>query len=264
MTRDPGRSRLALVGAAHHGLPRHPGGARERARARGRDERVGAPARPPERDRAADRRRRHGLRGRARAREGRAARPARARGHRRARPDVGGTFELESQPGGPTTLKLTLPRWEPLTTDRADLGSLGGVPDREDRLARLPATARKDKGGSRLLRLFPLPPHWCRRPVADPGGASAQEDVCRLRQLRDALAERVRLVGVVPYLALNAVDAIVVRSRLALLCSVLFGLALVRLVLVVLGLVLLRLRLGLRRDALAEGVRLVRVLPYSF
>jgi len=28
---------------------------------------------------------------------------------------VGGTFELESKPGGPTTLKLTLPRWEPLT-----------------------------------------------------------------------------------------------------------------------------------------------------
>jgi signal transduction histidine kinase len=27
---------------------------------------------------------------------------------------VGGTFELQSQPGGPTTLKLTLPRWEPL------------------------------------------------------------------------------------------------------------------------------------------------------
>jgi signal transduction histidine kinase len=27
---------------------------------------------------------------------------------------VGGTFELESRPGGPTTLKLTLPRWEPL------------------------------------------------------------------------------------------------------------------------------------------------------
>ena len=27
---------------------------------------------------------------------------------------VGGTFELESHPGGPTTLKLTLPRWEPL------------------------------------------------------------------------------------------------------------------------------------------------------
>ncbi len=27
---------------------------------------------------------------------------------------VGGTFELESAPGGPTTLKLTLPRWEPL------------------------------------------------------------------------------------------------------------------------------------------------------
>jgi signal transduction histidine kinase len=27
---------------------------------------------------------------------------------------VGGTFELESQPGGPTSLKLTLPRWEPL------------------------------------------------------------------------------------------------------------------------------------------------------
>lgn len=28
---------------------------------------------------------------------------------------AGGTFELQSQPGGPTTLKLTLPRWEPLT-----------------------------------------------------------------------------------------------------------------------------------------------------
>jgi len=28
---------------------------------------------------------------------------------------LGGTFELQSVPGGPTTLKLTLPRWEPLT-----------------------------------------------------------------------------------------------------------------------------------------------------
>ncbi len=28
---------------------------------------------------------------------------------------VGGTFELQSHPGGPTTLKITLPRWEPLT-----------------------------------------------------------------------------------------------------------------------------------------------------
>ncbi len=27
---------------------------------------------------------------------------------------VGGTFELDSAPGGPTTLKLTLPRWEPM------------------------------------------------------------------------------------------------------------------------------------------------------
>ena len=27
---------------------------------------------------------------------------------------VGGTFELQSRPGGPTTLKITLPRWEPL------------------------------------------------------------------------------------------------------------------------------------------------------
>jgi signal transduction histidine kinase len=29
---------------------------------------------------------------------------------------VGGTFELQSRPGGPTTLKMTLPRWEPLAT----------------------------------------------------------------------------------------------------------------------------------------------------
>jgi signal transduction histidine kinase len=29
---------------------------------------------------------------------------------------VGGSFELESQPGGPTSLKITLPRWEPPTS----------------------------------------------------------------------------------------------------------------------------------------------------
>ena len=29
---------------------------------------------------------------------------------------VGGTFELDSRPGGPTMLKLTLPRWEPLSS----------------------------------------------------------------------------------------------------------------------------------------------------
>lgn len=28
---------------------------------------------------------------------------------------LGGTFEIESAPGGPTTLRFTLPRWEPLT-----------------------------------------------------------------------------------------------------------------------------------------------------
>jgi signal transduction histidine kinase len=27
---------------------------------------------------------------------------------------LGGTFEIESAPGGPTTLTVTLPRWEPL------------------------------------------------------------------------------------------------------------------------------------------------------
>jgi signal transduction histidine kinase len=29
---------------------------------------------------------------------------------------LGGTFDVESRPGGPTTLKFTLPRWEPLLT----------------------------------------------------------------------------------------------------------------------------------------------------
>ena len=29
---------------------------------------------------------------------------------------LGGTFDVESRPGGPTTLKFTLPRWEPLVT----------------------------------------------------------------------------------------------------------------------------------------------------
>jgi signal transduction histidine kinase len=27
---------------------------------------------------------------------------------------LGGSFEIESAPGGPTTLAVTLPRWEPL------------------------------------------------------------------------------------------------------------------------------------------------------
>jgi signal transduction histidine kinase len=27
---------------------------------------------------------------------------------------LGGTFRVESSPGGPTSLKFTLPRWEPL------------------------------------------------------------------------------------------------------------------------------------------------------
>ena len=83
--RDPRRSRLALLRAAHHRVPRDPGGARERARARERDDRLGPRARAPKRDRAPDRRRRDGVRGRARAREGGAARPPRSRRHRRAR-----------------------------------------------------------------------------------------------------------------------------------------------------------------------------------
>src|SRR5207244_12462523 len=29
---------------------------------------------------------------------------------------LGGTFEVESRPGGPSTLKFTLPRWEPLVS----------------------------------------------------------------------------------------------------------------------------------------------------
>jgi signal transduction histidine kinase len=27
---------------------------------------------------------------------------------------LGGTFQVDSAPGGPTSLKFTLPRWEPL------------------------------------------------------------------------------------------------------------------------------------------------------
>jgi signal transduction histidine kinase len=27
---------------------------------------------------------------------------------------LGGTFQIDSKPGGPTTLRFSLPRWEPL------------------------------------------------------------------------------------------------------------------------------------------------------
>ena len=38
---------------------------------------------------------------------------------------LGGRFEIESAPGGPTTLAVTLPRWEPLNPALARLtGSL--------------------------------------------------------------------------------------------------------------------------------------------
>jgi signal transduction histidine kinase len=30
---------------------------------------------------------------------------------------LGGTFEIDSRPGGPTSLAITLPRWEPLSTE---------------------------------------------------------------------------------------------------------------------------------------------------
>ena len=99
---------------------------------------------------------------------------------------VGGTFELESQPGGPTSLKLTLPRWEPLRTR----------PDARPRRASRTAILRRDEGG--LPTSFVSSPYRrnrCRRPVADPVELSSRR-CWRLRELGDALAEGVRLVGV--------------------------------------------------------------------
>ena len=67
---------------------------------------------------------------------------------------VGGTFELESAPGGPTTLKLTLPRWEPVVGEpmvppRApSFCSMRTSASREPpgRLSRPPARCGADKG----------------------------------------------------------------------------------------------------------------------
>ena len=44
----------------------------------------------------------------------REARPARLDRDRERVRMLGGSFEIESAPGGPTTLAVTLPRWEPL------------------------------------------------------------------------------------------------------------------------------------------------------
>jgi signal transduction histidine kinase len=37
---------------------------------------------------------------------------------------LGGTFDIDSRPGGPTSIELMLPRWEPL---RATAGAVGGA-----------------------------------------------------------------------------------------------------------------------------------------
>jgi signal transduction histidine kinase len=33
---------------------------------------------------------------------------------------LGGRFDVDSRPGGPTTLRLVLPRWQPVTSSQAD------------------------------------------------------------------------------------------------------------------------------------------------
>ena len=81
----------------------------------GAAQRVGRPALPARLDRAPRRRRR-----RAASRSSRASRRAAKRGrlgligiNERVRM-LGGTFHIDSAPGGPTVLTVTLPRWEPL------------------------------------------------------------------------------------------------------------------------------------------------------
>ena len=41
---------------------------------------------------------------------------------------LGGTFDLDSQPGGPTTLSFTLPRVQPEEIDRGSARSCAALP----------------------------------------------------------------------------------------------------------------------------------------
>ena len=111
--RDPGRPGVAHVRAADRRVPRDPGVALERARAlRCVDRRDPAPDASCV-DRGADHRRRPRLRGRARARARGAARPAGIVGIGERVRMLGGTFEIDSAPGGPTVLTFALPRVTP-------------------------------------------------------------------------------------------------------------------------------------------------------
>ena len=88
---------------------------------------------------------------------------------------VGGTFELESQPGGPTSLKLTLPRWEPLNPSLARRPGIrrSGFP-----AAKIPEAAAFAAGrgaGLRIRRCGSPPAKSLERPLSRPVAAQGCE-----------------------------------------------------------------------------------------
>ncbi len=128
---------------------------------------------------------------------------------------VGGTFELDSRPGGPTALKLTLPRWEPLNPSgkRQHVRSDGN-----------------DEGGlSTSFVSSPYRRNRCRRPLRIVvSGSSAHEECFAFESFETHLPKAFALLPFVPYVALNAVSPSCDRSALhffAAFCSALLSLA---------------------------------------
>jgi signal transduction histidine kinase len=127
--RDPWRGRLAHLCTADHRLSRDPGGAREHPRARGRHARLRARPRAQERDRVQITDDGMGFEvERALAKAAQRGRLGLVGIAERTRM-LGGTFDLDSAIGGPTTLRLTLPAGSRSYRRRALTGS--GMNDEE-------------------------------------------------------------------------------------------------------------------------------------
>ena len=98
---------------------------------------------------------------------------------------VGGTFELDSAPGGPTNLKLTLPRWEPLRRGETMFPPRAPFPSQliEVAAAGLPAGEARLRPGARATQQPPYS-HSVRRPLGPETGLAVE---ARTAVLCDAL-----------------------------------------------------------------------------
>ena len=146
---------------------------------------------------------------------------------------VGGTFEVESSPGGPSSLKITLPRWEPLTPSEARLrrASLhpeqrparerGGFRDSRDLtpLLGVVVCGQRRRRPPDLLRLFPLPPQPVPPPLLRILVRSAQPVVAFFASFETHLPKAFALFAFVPYLVLKGSTPRVARSALHFLAA---------------------------------------------